>query len=89
MLKAQLMALDYKIGDYTLWKEKSDLDAVLPLIEKEKAFRQDVSICIRVRADASHLYTERMEAPWYEAYRKFYPVPQGNIIPGMQVNKNA
>jgi hypothetical protein len=90
MLKAQLMALDYKIGDYTLWKEKSDLDAVLPLIEKrEKLFGKMYRYVYGLGLMRHIFIPERMEAPWYEAYRKFYPVPQGNIIPGMQVNKNA
>ncbi len=90
LIKAQLMALDAKIGDYTKWNSKEDVDPVMHLIEKREKlfgymFRRIYGLGIMRHA----FIPERMQAPWYGAYIKFYPKLQGNIIPGMNLSKNA
>ena len=90
LLKAQLMALDYKIGDYTKWNVKSDLDGVLPLIEeREKLFGKMFRKVYGLGLMRHCFIPDLMQAPWHKAYRKFYPVPLGNIVPGMKLSKNA
>ena len=90
LLKAQLMNLDYQIGDFSQWKIKSDLDGVLPLIElREKLFGKMFRKVYGLGLMRHCFIPDLMEAPWYRAYRKFYPIPTGNITPGMVLSKNA
>lgn len=90
LIKAQLMALDYKIGDHTKWKSKEDLEGVLPLIEeREKLFGKMFRRIYGLGLMRHCFIPERMQASWYDTYRKFYPLPVGNIVPGMHISKNA
>jgi hypothetical protein len=88
--KAQLLALDHRIGDGSGWTSPQDLEPVLPAIRErlhrtDRLWREVYGLGVLRHA----FIPERMYPGWYPHYRRVCPEPTGRIRPGMAMSENA
>jgi len=88
LYKAELTALDYKIGDGKEWGRPEDLEGVLPLIEKRLMLSEVLWRKVYGFGVLRHiLIPDRMLPDWYDNYRRIFPERNGMILPGLRENK--
>ncbi|MHB0939680.1 MAG: hypothetical protein ACYDCO_27350 [Armatimonadota bacterium] len=79
-LKAQLLALDHRIGTGAAWQCREDLDPVLPLIEKRLDLSERLWRTVYGLGILRHIFVPDFMWPiWHRRYTEFYPEYHSHI----------
>ena len=80
LLKAQLLALDHRIGTGEKWQSREDLVPVLPLITERLDLSERLWRTVYGLGILRHIFIPAfMLPPWHQRYAAFYPQGEGHI----------
>lgn len=90
-LKADLMALDHRIGSGKNWQSRTDIDPVLPLIEKRLALSERLWRVVYGLGILRHIFIPTFMMPeWYQPYAKQFLPSENRLKPDfVRVSQNA
>ncbi|MBN2852073.1 MAG: hypothetical protein JXQ23_04985 [Clostridia bacterium] len=90
LLKAELMKLDFEIGNGADWKSKEDVIPLLPLILKRIELSEQLWRGVYGLGILRHAFIEdNMMPDWYKTYMCLFQENTGHIAAGSVMHKNA
>lgn len=79
-LKAQLMALDHRIGSGEKWQTRGDIEPLLPLIRERLDLSEQLWRHVYGLGILRHIFVPSfMLPPWHRRYATLYPQHEGHI----------
>jgi hypothetical protein len=89
-LKAELMALDHRIGSGRDWRDEADLAPVASWIARRLELSETLWREVYGLGVLRHIFiAARMLPGWYESYRRLCPLPPDRIRPGSALSHEA